>query len=103
MGIKFHRGFESRPLRAAWRAAVSAAQGRSPTTDLERGQAKREVEEQDRRVRRVSRADREKMLRGGTIKDAASIAAYGLLLLSERPDGWTASFRSADSAWRATR
>jgi hypothetical protein len=37
------------------------------------------------RVRKVTRDDWEAMLRAGEVKDAPSIAAYGLLLLNEKP------------------
>ena len=36
------------------------------------------------RARKVSRADWEAMLLDGTVKDAPSIAAYGLLLVHDR-------------------
>ncbi len=52
--------------------------------DLGEGELNRAPSEQDMRHRKVSRADCEQMLGDGTIRDAASLAAYGLLLLSER-------------------
>jgi 8-oxo-dGTP pyrophosphatase MutT (NUDIX family) len=54
-------------------------------TDLEQTPTYRHVEEQDMRVRKVTRDDWEAMLRAGEVKDAPSIAAYGLLLLNEKP------------------
>ncbi len=53
-------------------------------TDLSEGELDRAPSEQDMRHRRFARADWERMLADGTIKDAGSIAAYGLLLLRER-------------------
>jgi len=53
-------------------------------SNLAPGELNREPEEQDMLHRKFSRADWEKMLREGAIKDAASIAAYGLLLIHER-------------------
>lgn len=50
-------------------------------TGLERGEANREVAEQDMRVRKVSTNDWKRMVRDGTVKDAPSIAAYGLLVV----------------------
>jgi 8-oxo-dGTP pyrophosphatase MutT (NUDIX family) len=52
-------------------------------TDLELTPVQRLSEEQDMQVRRLSRDEWEAMLRSGRVKDAASIAAYGLLLLDE--------------------
>ncbi len=49
---------------------------------LEQVLVSREVEEQDMRVRRIAREEWEAMVRSGEIKDAPSVAAYGLLLLS---------------------
>jgi hypothetical protein len=40
----------------------------------------REVAEQDMRVRRVAREVSEAMVRNGEVKDAPSVAAYGLVL-----------------------
>jgi 8-oxo-dGTP pyrophosphatase MutT (NUDIX family) len=58
-------------------------------TDLEHGPPQRSVEEQDMRGRHVSRAEWDAMLRAGEVKDAPSVAAYGLVLLEERarPNG----------------
>jgi 8-oxo-dGTP pyrophosphatase MutT (NUDIX family) len=53
-------------------------------TDLERGEPNRQVDEQDTLSRKVSRTEWETMLQDGTIKDAPSTAAYGLLLVIER-------------------
>jgi 8-oxo-dGTP pyrophosphatase MutT (NUDIX family) len=52
-------------------------------TDLEQAPVQRQVEEQDMQVRRVSKDDWEAMLRAGDVKDAPSVAAYGLLLLED--------------------
>jgi ADP-ribose pyrophosphatase len=52
-------------------------------TDLSAGELNRAATEQDMRHRKVSRDEWEQMLATGTVKDAGSIAAYGLLLLSE--------------------
>jgi 8-oxo-dGTP pyrophosphatase MutT (NUDIX family) len=54
--------------------------------DLEEAEASRHVEEQDMLARKISRVEWEAMRRDGTIKDAPSIAAYGLLLVNERAD-----------------
>ena len=50
-------------------------------SDLEAGSARRSVEEQDMVARRVSTSEWEEMVRSGQIRDAPSVAAYGLLLL----------------------
>ena len=47
------------------------------------GPVRRANEEQDMRHRKFSRERCEEMMRDGTIKDAPSIAAFGLLLLHE--------------------
>lgn len=48
---------------------------------LTRGPARREVEEQDLISRRIPRAEFERMVRGDEIRDAISVAAWGLLLM----------------------
>ncbi len=53
-------------------------------TGLEPGSPERESEEQDMRQAWVPRARFEEMIGEGAITDAASVAAYGLLLLIER-------------------
>jgi 8-oxo-dGTP pyrophosphatase MutT (NUDIX family) len=53
-------------------------------TGLTEGPPERELEEQDMRSAWFSRAKVESMMAGGEITDAQSIAAYALLLLSER-------------------
>ncbi|HEY3750260.1 MAG TPA: NUDIX hydrolase [Pseudonocardiaceae bacterium] len=53
-------------------------------TDLEHGEPHREIEEQDMRQRWFSRAEFERMIQDGLIKDDATTAAYTLLLLHER-------------------
>ena len=53
-------------------------------TDLEQGSPSREVEEQDMRHQWFSRAEFERMIVNGQIKDDATTAAYTLLLLHER-------------------
>ncbi|HEV3356674.1 MAG TPA: NUDIX hydrolase [Pseudonocardiaceae bacterium] len=53
-------------------------------TGLTEGAPERELEEQDMRSAWFSRAKVESMMAGGEITDAQSIAAYALLLLSER-------------------
>jgi 8-oxo-dGTP pyrophosphatase MutT (NUDIX family) len=50
-------------------------------TELVRGEFDREHEEQDMRLAWFSREDVEKMLRGGTIRDAQTVACYGFFLL----------------------
>lgn len=50
-------------------------------TGLEMHAPRREAEEQDMRVGRFTRERFEQMVRAGEIKDAPSIAAYGLLTL----------------------
>jgi ADP-ribose pyrophosphatase len=52
-------------------------------SDLERGDPRRSVEEQGMEVRRVTRAEWRVLLAGGQVKDAPSVAAYGLLMLYE--------------------
>jgi 8-oxo-dGTP pyrophosphatase MutT (NUDIX family) len=52
-------------------------------TDLERGEPRRSVEEQGMEVCRVTRAEWRNLLAGGRVKDAPSVAAYGLLTLYE--------------------
>ncbi len=48
---------------------------------LTRGPARPEIEEQDLISRRIPRAEFERMVRGGEIRDAISVAAWGLLLI----------------------
>ncbi len=52
-------------------------------TGLTPGEHEREAEEQDMRAGRFGRAEFERMIRGGEITDAQSIAAYQLLRLHE--------------------
>jgi len=53
-------------------------------TDITEGEHDREHEEQDMHSAWFSRAEVERMMRDGEITDAQSIAAFALLLLSER-------------------
>jgi 8-oxo-dGTP pyrophosphatase MutT (NUDIX family) len=53
-------------------------------TGLEPGEPEREHEEQDMRQEWVPRARFEEMISQGLITDDSTVAAYGLLLLSER-------------------
>lgn len=53
-------------------------------TGIAEGDTDREHEEQDMRTAWFSREDVEKMIRGGVIADAQSVAAYGLFLLRVR-------------------
>jgi 8-oxo-dGTP pyrophosphatase MutT (NUDIX family) len=53
-------------------------------TGLEPGPPEREAEEQDMRQEWVTRARFEKMITQGLITDDSTVAAYGLLLMSER-------------------
>ena len=48
---------------------------------LTRGPARPEIEEQDLISRRIPRAEFERMVRDGAIRDAISVAAWGLLLM----------------------
>jgi ADP-ribose pyrophosphatase len=48
---------------------------------LTRGAARLEVEEQDLISRRIPRAEFERMVREGELRDAISVAAWGLLLM----------------------
>lgn len=50
-------------------------------TQLVHGELARELEEQDMRQAWFSRAETERMLRDGTIRDAQTIACYGFFLL----------------------
>jgi hypothetical protein len=50
-------------------------------TGLTAGTPRREPEERDMRQRWVSRAELEKMIRSGAIRDSSTVAAYALLLL----------------------
>jgi 8-oxo-dGTP pyrophosphatase MutT (NUDIX family) len=52
-------------------------------TELEQGAADRGIEEQDMRVRKVSRLEWEMMVSSGEVKSSASLAAYGLLQVKE--------------------
>jgi 8-oxo-dGTP pyrophosphatase MutT (NUDIX family) len=52
-------------------------------TGLEQGEAALEVEEQGLVVVRVAAAELAEMMRDGRIRDCASLAAYGMLLLHE--------------------
>jgi hypothetical protein len=56
-------------------------------TGLITGTPARSLEEQDMRMRKVSRADWEAMVLEGVVKDAPSIAAYGLVMLEGRREG----------------
>ncbi|MEO3885606.1 NUDIX hydrolase [Nonomuraea sp. B5E05] len=51
-------------------------------TGLEHGDSAREHSEQDMRQRWVPRAEFEQMIRAGAVRDAGSLAAYALFLLS---------------------
>jgi len=51
-------------------------------TNLERAQRRVTIEEQDLRQREVAIADFEAMIRSGEIKDAPTIAVWGLLLVT---------------------
>ncbi|MBO2448931.1 NUDIX hydrolase [Actinomadura barringtoniae] len=52
-------------------------------TDLEPGEANREIEEQDMRQGFISRAEFKRYVRDGVITDDSSVAAYTLLILHE--------------------
>lgn len=52
-------------------------------TDLREGPAERSLEEQGMQARKLSREEWEATVADGRVKDAASVAAYGLLLLEE--------------------
>jgi 8-oxo-dGTP pyrophosphatase MutT (NUDIX family) len=54
-------------------------------TDLTEGEPERELEEQDMTMAWFERSEVEKMMAGGEITDAQSMAAYLLLQLHERP------------------
>jgi hypothetical protein len=54
-------------------------------TDLTEGEPERELEEQDMTMAWFDRSEVEKMMAGGEVTDAQSLAAYVLLLLHERP------------------
>lgn len=56
-------------------------------TGLTEGPPAREAEEQDMRSAWFPRAEVEEMIRRGEIADAQSLAAFALLLLSERAEG----------------
>jgi hypothetical protein len=60
-------------------------------TDLVHGEPDREHEEQDMRQTWVTRAEFERMIWRGQIKDNCSIAAYALLMLHERAAGTAAA------------
>lgn len=53
-------------------------------TGLVAGAPRREQEEQGMTTRRVQRAELEQLIRGGQVSDAATLAAYQLLVLRER-------------------
>lgn len=79
-------GLRARELR--WLGHLYEAYGYSDqgfhvflATGLEPGDPARSPEEQDMRVRRVEVTEFERMVRAGEVKDAPSLAAYGLLLL----------------------
>jgi 8-oxo-dGTP pyrophosphatase MutT (NUDIX family) len=64
---------------------LSSQQGRVYlATKLTEGEPQREIEEQDMRTAWIDRGEFEKMITGGEVTDAQSIAAYTLLLLHER-------------------
>ncbi|MEV6912199.1 NUDIX hydrolase [Amycolatopsis sp. NPDC051071] len=66
-------------------AGMSSQRGRVfLATDLTQGEPQREVEEQDMRTAWFERDEFEKMIASGDITDAQTLAAYTLLLLSER-------------------
>lgn len=66
-------------------AGMSSQRGRVfLATDLTEGPHAREHEEQDMRTAWFERTEFERLVRAGDITDAQSIAAYTLLLLSER-------------------
>ncbi|MGG5820371.1 NUDIX domain-containing protein [Falsiroseomonas sp. HW251] len=50
-------------------------------TGLTEGEARREAEEQDLVSRRVGRAEFERMIRAGEMRDGVTLAAWGLLLV----------------------
>ena len=52
-------------------------------TDLREGPPDRSPEEQGMQAFKVSRDEWQSMVAGGRVRDAASVAAYGLLLLAE--------------------
>lgn len=52
-------------------------------TELAPGRPERPAEERDMRVRRFSRAEFVEMVRRGSVRDAPSLAAWGLLRLEE--------------------
>ena len=56
-------------------------------TELEPGPPEREHEEQDMRQAWIPRARFEEMIGEGLITDASTLAAYALLLISERRGG----------------
>lgn len=66
-------------------AGMSSQRGRVfLATDLTEGPHEREHEEQDMRTAWFTRAEFERLVAAGEITDAQSIAAYTLLLLTER-------------------
>lgn len=67
-----------------WHGASGQAFNVFLATELEHGAPDREIEEQDMRHRWFSRAEFERMIRDGHIKDNSTLAAYMLLLLHER-------------------
>ena len=73
---------------AQMRIARADAQARPQSLDaatlargLTRGPARPEIEEQDLISRRIPRSEFERMVRDGEIRDAISVAAWGLLLM----------------------
>ena len=77
------RAREWEPLGELWCVPGFSSQAGHAylASGLEHGELDREHEEQDMRHGWFSRADVERMLRDGTIKDAQTIACYGLFLL----------------------
>lgn len=67
-----------------WHGASGQAFTAFLATDLTQGQAHREIEEQDMRHEWFTRAEFERMIRDGRVKDNSTLAAYALLLLHER-------------------
>jgi 8-oxo-dGTP pyrophosphatase MutT (NUDIX family) len=67
-----------------WHGASGQAFDVFLATGLEHGAPDREVTEQDMRHRWFARAEFERMIRAGEIKDNSTLAAYALLLLHER-------------------
>src|SRR5690606_40047157 len=70
-----------------WHGASGQAFTVFLATGLRAGTPRREHEEQDMRHRWVSRAEFERMIRTGAIRDDSTVAAYLLLQLHERAAG----------------